>query len=189
MNSSSSLRRVAPLLFLSGACALIYQVAWFRELRLIFGASTAASAAVLGVFMGGLGIGGRVLGKRADRAKNPLDLYARLELGVAVAAAITPALVRVAQLVYLGVGGAATLGSAGATLVRLVLSVVVLGPPALLMGGTLPAMARAVEQASDAGRQRVAVLYGVNTLGAVVGTVGANFVLIEVFGTRLTRAW
>lgn len=186
MNSSSSLRRVAPLLFLSGACALIYQVAWFRELRLIFGASTAASAAVLGVFMGGLGIGGRVLGKRADRAKNPLDLYARLELGVAVAAAITPALVRVAQLVYLGVGGAATLGSAGATLVRLVLSVVVLGPPALLMGGTLPAMARAVEQASDAGRQRVAVLYGVNTLGAVVGTVGANFVLIEVFGTRLT---
>ena len=186
MNSSSSLRRVAPLLFLSGACALIYQVAWFRELRLIFGASTAASAAVLGVFMGGLGIGGRVLGKRADRAKNPLDLYARLEAGVAVGAAITPALVRVAQLVYLGVGGAVTLGSAGATLVRLVLSVLVLGPPALLMGGTLPAMARAVEQTSDAGRQRVALLYGVNTLGAVVGTVGANFVLIEVFGTRLT---
>lgn len=122
MNNASSLRRVAPLLFLSGACALIYQVAWFRELRLIFGASTAASAAVLGVFMGGLGIGGRVLGKRADRAKNPLDLYARLEAGVAVSAAITPVLVRVAQLVYLGIGGAATLGSVGATLVRLALS-------------------------------------------------------------------
>lgn len=186
MNNASSLRRVAPLLFLSGACALIYQVAWFRELRLIFGASTAASAAVLGVFMGGLGIGGRVLGKRADRAKNPLDLYARLEAGVAVSAAITPVLVRVAQLVYLGIGGAATLGSVGATLVRLALSVLVLGPPALLMGGTLPAMARAVEQANDAGRQRVALLYGVNTLGAVLGTLGANFILIEVFGTRLT---
>lgn len=184
--NSSSLRRVAPLLFSSGACALIYQVAWFRELRLIFGASTASSAAVLAVFMGGLGIGGMVLGKRADRVDNPLDLYARLEGGVAVTAAITPLLVRLAQSVYLGVGGAAVLGGVGATIVRLLLSVIVLGLPAVLMGGTLPAMARAVGQASDSGRQRVATLYGVNTFGAVVGTLAANFVLVEVFGTRLT---
>ena len=35
----------AALLFTSGACALVYQVAWLRELRLVFGASTAASSA------------------------------------------------------------------------------------------------------------------------------------------------
>ena len=37
---------MGSLLFLSGACALVMQVAWMRELRLVFGASTAASAAV-----------------------------------------------------------------------------------------------------------------------------------------------
>ncbi len=178
--------RVAALLFGSGACALVYQVAWFRELRLIFGASTAASAAVLAIFMGGLGIGGAILGKRADKSENPLRLYANLELIVALTAGATPLLVWLAQLVYLGIGGAATLGSAGATVLRLLLSILVLGPSTLAMGGTLPSAARAVERESDLGRQRVGALYGVNTFGAVVGAVAANFILLEVFGTRLT---
>src|SRR5204862_7941016 len=84
--------RVGLLLFGSGACALIYQTVWLREFRLIFGASTAASAAVLAIFMGGLGVGSIVLGKRADATRNPLALYGFLEVGVAVAATLTPAL-------------------------------------------------------------------------------------------------
>jgi spermidine synthase len=178
--------RVCALLFASGACALVYQVAWFRALRLIFGASTAASAAVLAVFMGGLGVGGAILGKRADRAENPLSTYANLEILVALTAAISPALVWAAQAAYIGIGGASTVGGAGATVLRLVLSVLVLGPSTFLMGGTLPNAARAVERASDLGRQRVAALYGVNTMGAVLGAVAANFLLLEVFGTRMT---
>ena len=52
------LTRAAVLLFGSGLCALVYQVVWLREFRLVFGASTSASAAVLAVFLGGLGAGG-----------------------------------------------------------------------------------------------------------------------------------
>jgi hypothetical protein len=55
------LRRVATFLFFSGACALVYQIAWFRELRQIFGCMTAASSAVMAVVMGGLGAVGLVL--------------------------------------------------------------------------------------------------------------------------------
>lgn len=181
------LARVCALLFFSGACALTYQVAWFRELRLIFGASTAASAAVLAVFMGGLGIGGLFLGRRADKAENPLRMYAHLEIAVAILAALTPILVRVAETAYLSVGGSGALGAAPAAGVRLLLSVLVLGPSTLLMGGTLPAAARAVERESDIGRQRVAALYGVNTFGAVAGSLAANFLLLEVFGTQMTQ--
>ena len=47
----AALAPVAALLFLTGMCALIFQTAWFREFRLVFGASTAASSAVLAVFM------------------------------------------------------------------------------------------------------------------------------------------
>ena len=181
------LARVCGLLFFSGACALVYQVAWFRELRLIFGASTAASAAVLAVFMGGLGVGGVLLGKRADRAENPLKMYAYLELGVAAMAALTPVLVRIAQATYVALGGGAALGPVGGAVARLVLSVLVLGPTTILMGGTLPAAARAVERNADGGRQRVAALYGINTFGAVAGSLAANFLLLEVFGTQLTQ--
>ncbi|HEY8073316.1 MAG TPA: fused MFS/spermidine synthase [Labilithrix sp.] len=180
------LTRVAPLLFFSGLCALVYEVAWFRELRLIFGASTAASAAVLAVFMGGLGAGGAYFGRRLDAAKNALATYANLELGVALTAAATPLLVVGADRVYIGAGGSTALGTSGATLLRLVLSVVILGVPTFLMGGTLPAAARAVEREGDPERRRVATLYGVNTFGAVVGAVATNFVLLEVLGTRIT---
>src|SRR6185295_9651828 len=96
---------VSLLLFGSGMCALVYQTVWLRELRLIFGASTAASAAVLAIFMGGLGVGGLVLGARADRRARPLEFYAQLEFLVAVSAAITPALVWIARAAYLATGG------------------------------------------------------------------------------------
>src|SRR3989442_3591350 len=88
---------IAPLLFGSGFCALIYQIAWQREFRLIFGASTAASAAVVAVFMGGLGLGGWVIGPRADRRANPLRFYAALEAVVALTAAVTPMLLQLAR--------------------------------------------------------------------------------------------
>ena len=177
--------RVAPLLFASGLCALVYQIAWLRELRLVFGGSTAASAAVLAIFMGGLGAGGLVLGARADARRAPLLLYAHLELGVAASSALTPFLCTLVRWLYIKAGGTVTLGLGPGTLLRLVLSALVLLPPTLLMGGTLPAAAKAVETARDTARRSVAVLYGANTLGAVTGAAAATFVLLEVFGVRL----
>src|SRR5208283_3988197 len=135
----------------------IFQASWIREFRLVFGASTAASSAVLAVFMGGLGIGNAVLGKRADRARSPLALYALLELSIALAAAV-----------------------------RLAISALVLGIPTFLMGGTLPAAVRAVTVCEDHQRRGAALLYGVNTLGAVVGALGSTFFALEFFGTRKT---
>ncbi len=180
------LAKLVGLLFGSGACALVCQVAWFRELRHLFGVSTAANAAVLAIFMGGLGFGGLVLGRLADRAKNPLALYARLQLIVSATAAATPILLWLARWVYILAGGSVSLGSAGATIVRLVLAAAVLGASTFAMGGTFPAAARAIETDSDSRRRLLAVLYGVNTLGAVVGVVASNFYMLEVLGVRKT---
>ncbi len=174
------------LLFLSGLCALVYQVVWLREFRLIFGASTAASAAVLAIFIGGLGLGGLLLGPRADRHPSPLALYARLEMGVALLSALTPALLALVREVYVGLGGSQALGLGAGTLLRLVLAGLVLAAPTLLMGGTLPAASRSIETDEDSRRRGVALLYGVNTLGAVVGSFVATFLLLEVLGNRTT---
>ena len=179
-------RKVAVLLFGSGMCALIYQMAWLREFRLVFGASTAASAAVLAIFMGGLGLGSLVLGGRADRQERPLGFYGRLEVLIALTAAVTPLLLWAVRKAYIATGGSPVLGLWAATGVRLMLAALVLLVPTFLMGGTLPAAARSVENEQDLGRRHLAFLYGLNTLGAVTGTLLATFFLLEMFGTRRT---
>ena len=181
--SAGTRRRAAVLV---GVCALIFQASWFREFRLVFGASTAASSAVLAVFMGGLGIGNAVLGKRADRARSPLALYALLELAIALAAALSPLVIDVLHGLYISMGGQLAIGFPVATAVRLAISALVLGIPTFLMGGTLPAAVRAVTVCEDHQRRGAALLYGVNTLGAVVGALGSTFFALEFFGTRKT---
>ncbi len=177
---------VAALLFLSGLCALVYQVAWIREFRLVFGASTAASSAVVAVFMGGLGIGNAVLGRRVDRVANPLRMYAQLELSVAVTVALGPLLIGLFHGLYVASGGQLAIGVWPATALRLGISALVLGPSTFLMGGTLPAAIRAATRGDDRQRRVAGLLYGVNTLGAVAGAIVSTYFALEFFGTRTT---
>lgn len=178
--------RIAALLFGSGACALLYQIAWLREFRLVFGASTAASAAVLAIFIGGLGVGSRILGPVADSRRRPLLFYASLEGLIAASAAVTPLLLLLVREAYVVLGGSNSLGDVGGTLVRLALSALVLLVPTVAMGGTLPAAAREAESEGDAPRRAVALLYGANTLGAVCGSFVGTFFLVEALGNRGT---
>ncbi len=174
------------MVFFSGCAALVFQIAWMRELRLVFGATTAAAAAVLAVFMAGLGIGSALLGKRADRARNPLFLYGVLEAAIAFSAAVSPWLTTLASTIYIRLGGQESLGFVGATTVRLALTAVVMGVPSFLMGGTLPAAVRAVTTSADVHRRALGVLYGMNTLGAVFGAAAATLFALENLGTRAT---
>ena len=183
---NSRVPTVALFLFVSGLCALIFQTAWLREFRLIFGATTPASAAVLAIFMGGLGLGNAVLGRRVDASKNPLRMYALFELGISAATVASPFLLMMVRSVYFSIGGQETLGITGATIVRLLLSTLVIGVPTFLMGGTLPAAARAATVAADRARGSVGWLYGMNTLGAVIGALASTFVLLERLGNRET---
>ncbi|MCP4201579.1 MAG: methyltransferase domain-containing protein [bacterium] len=182
----SFLLRVGLFLFGSGFCALVYQIAWLRLLRLIFGGSTPASATVIAIFMAGLGLGGLVLGRRSERSSNPLGYYANLEIGISVAAALSPLLISLVRTMYIGLGGTAVLGSFFGTLARLVFAAVVLGVPTFLMGGTLPAMVRAATRKQDLGRHTVGLLYAVNTVGAVAGALVTTFFLVELLGIRQT---
>jgi spermidine synthase len=177
---------VVFLLLLSGFCALIYQVGWLRELRLVFGGSTLAMAVVLAIFMGGLGFGGLFWGRIADRFHNPFRLYAYFEIGIALFAAVSPFLLSMVRHAYLGLGGSMAMGPGLALLVRIIGSAAVLGIPTFLMGGTLPAVARTIETETDRGRRDLALLYASNTIGGVCGVIIATFILLELAGTRLT---
>jgi spermidine synthase len=177
---------VALCLFGSGFCALIYQMTWLREFRLIFGASTAASAAVLAIFMGGVGAGSIALGKKVERLGNPFRFYGHLELFIALSSALTPLLVWLVRQSYIALGGTLALGICFGTGLRLVLATFVLLVPTVLMGGTLPAVVRTAQTDDDLPRRRVALLYAINTLGGVTGALVSTFFLFEQLGNRLT---
>lgn len=183
---SPRLIRVSGLLLGSGACALVYQVLWIRALREVFGASLPASAAVLAIFMGGLGVGAHLFGRRAALSVNPLRLYGLLELAVAGGAALSPVLLILVERAYLATGGTNALGPVGATVLRLLLAALVLLPSVVAMGGTLPAAARAVTDDDDDARGGLALLYGANAVGAVVGATLPTFFMIEHFGIRVS---
>lgn len=174
------------LLLVSGACGLIYQTAWLREFRLIFGGATPATAAVLAVFMGGLGVGGWWFGRRAERSPNLLRLYAALELGIAATVAVSPFLLDLVRALYLKTGGVLTLGPTGASLAHLLLTMVVIGLPCVLLGGNLPPAVKWVETDADAQRGALGVVYGCNAMGAVFGVLLATFWALEHLGTRST---
>ena len=86
-----------PWLFLlaytcSGLAGLVYEVSWTRLLTLYIGHTTAAAAAVVAAFLGGLAVGAAWGGRIASRLSraSALRAYVGLELGVAVAALLLP---------------------------------------------------------------------------------------------------
>lgn len=160
------------LLFASGAAGLIYEVLWARGLALALGSTALAQAAVLASFLGGLALGNARLGALAQRSRDPLRLFARLELGVAAWACLSvfalPLLPRV---------------PAGPA--RVALAALGIGVPAVLMGGTLPALVRHRGR-GEHWEKDLSWLYFVNSAGAAAGALGASLFLLPTFGFDLS---
>jgi len=190
MNQSHPLRSpisqlvLALILFLSGFCSLIYQTVWLREFRLVFGGAAPAAAAVVAVFMGGLGFGGKLFGAWVERVGRPFRFYARLEACIALAAALSPVLLTGARELYLKTGGTAGMGLWPATCLQLGMTALVLGLPCFLMGGTLPAAMKFAQRDDDPRRAVTAFFYGLNIAGAVTGAVLSTFWLLPTLGNR-----
>lgn len=174
------------LFFVSGACGLVYEVVWMRMLTLVFGATAFATSTILASFFTGLALGSFYFGRVADRSRNPLRLYALLEMGIGVFAFLMPILFAGLTLLYVWVSRRFGIGYYPLNLVRFVLSFLVLLVPATLMGGTLPVMVKFFARRRDLLARNIGHLYSVNTFGAVVGAVSAGFFLILWLGVKET---
>ncbi len=164
------------LLFVgSGCAALIYEVVWFQLLQLVVGATAVSLGVLLATFMGGMCAGSLLLPRLVNVDRHPLRVYAWLELGIAVMGLIVLLALPVLGRVYVASVGYGFLG----ILFRALLGAVCLLPPTLLMGATLPAIARWVE-ATPQGVSWLGFFYGGNIAGAVFGCLLAGFYLLRV---------
>src|SRR5437870_10883865 len=182
---SSTARAYSLLFFLSGATGLIYELLWVRLLYQAFGSTIQSVTTVVAAYMGGLGLGAWLLGRRADRHLRPAALYGWLELAVGGFALLSPLLLALVHRAYVSAAGAWQLGGGASVALRFALAALVLLVPTTLMGGTLPVLTRAF-MGADRGELPASLgrLYGLNTLGAVLGTALAGFFLIEYVGVR-----
>jgi spermidine synthase len=167
----------------SGCAALIYEVVWFQMLELVIG-STAISIGVLLVsFMGGLCLGSLLAGRVLKPRIPAFRTWALLEAGIG--------LLGVAVLFGLpwlaGLYAASDPGGTTGFVFRAILCLVCLLPPTVLMGATLPTVSRVVET-NRAGVAWMGLVYGANTLGAVVGALLAGFCLLRLYDVH-TATW
>mgnify|MGYP001233844168 CR=1 FL=1 len=184
----ANLNLKTPILFfffaLSGFCSLVYEVLWTRYLGLTFGTDIVAVSLVAATFMGGLAIGSRLVGRYCDRWQRLWLSYALLELGIALSAFAFPYLLILVEKLY--IGGVHFLPERGALTwsFYLVGAAIILLPPTIFMGGTLPVMCRLFE--SDRRDRQVGFLYGLNTVGATLGVLASGLFLIPTFGLAQT---
>ncbi len=174
------------LFFLSGISGLVYETVWLRILIRVLGNTTYATSVVLAAFMTGMALGSYIIGRYAAGVKNQLRFYAMLEFGVgATAVGLTMVLLQLApfyQTIYQMLQGSRF----GLTVFQAFMTFALMLLPTSLMGGTLPVLSAYTKVFSLAFTPRIGLLYGVNTLGAVLGVLASGFVTLGALGEMAT---
>lgn len=177
---------IYSLFFLSGIAALIYQVVWVRSLSLIFGGSHLAVTTVLSVFMLGLALGSFIAGRRIVRHRNLLRLYGFIEAGIAIVASLIFLAVQIYPSVYSWLAQFSPESPAYLTIIRVLFASLILIPATTLMGATLPILSAYAAKNINTIGKRLSLLYGLNTIGAVVGVLLAGFLFLPYYTLNAT---
>ena len=172
--------------FASGASCLIAEVTWNRMLIVVVGNSLSATAMIIVIFMGGLGLGSYVGGKVLGKDRASLVPYLLLELAIGIYVLLSPSLFALLSNLFTSLATSVD-HRGGLTLVRIVVTMAALLLPASLMGATFPAMISGA--APDSPLQRTArtgYLYSINTVGAALGCFAAGYHLLFEFSVQTT---
>ncbi|ANM28909.1 hypothetical protein ABI59_03745 [Acidobacteria bacterium Mor1] len=168
----------------SGMTALAFEVVWFRVLMLSFGSTVYSFSAMLAVFLSGLAVGSLVMGAVVDRVRSPVRLLALIQLAVAVLTLVAGMTVNRMPHLFLTVIQSAGFDLAGMNRTKLLLSLITLLPPALAFGATFPVAVSLYRGVPGQAGARIGRVYAWNTLGAIVGSFGAGFLLLPAIGAE-----
>ncbi len=175
------------LVFLSGFAALIYQLIWTRLLGLVFGVSSLAVATVVGVFLLGLGLGSYFVGKWSEKSENPLKLYMLIEVaiaGLSIFSYVVVSFLDIYQYIYELSYNSFDLY--GISIIRLLLSILILLPPVFAIGGTLPLLSKYFLTVPETLGSNFSRIYFLNTVGAFTGALSTGFFLVKYLGVLQT---
>jgi len=170
----------------SGWCALTYQVAWNRILSLLLGSSIYAFSLILTTFILGLALGSVILSQKVNQFKNPLRVFGILQVGIGISALVTIPhfgnIPFVNRWVYQN--WSMDFATIQWSVFLVIFSLVLI--PTFLMGGQFPVVVRLIAHKMDTLGQEVGKVYASNTIGTIIGSFLAGFVLIPWIGVQST---
>jgi len=170
---------------LSGLTGLIYEILWTRMIVKVIGSAPFAVSIILTVFMGGLGLGSFIASRMIDRVEAPqrlLRIYALLELAIGGYGIVLPGFIIVSKPLYSILYNELFNHFLLYNVLTLIGCVIFFLFPVTCMGATLPVLCRFyIVQLGHLGT-RAGRLYGLNTIGAAVGSLLCGFWLINLWG-------
>ncbi len=171
--------------FLTGAAALIYQVAWVRQATLLFGVSVYAYSIVLAAFMGGMALGSYWLGRQAASIGRPLRLFSLLQIGIALFGFFVPYGLKAIMPLYAVLVQQEVAGPWLLLPARILFALLLLTPATVLMGATLPLLTKVIARNGSVGGD-VGRLYAADTLGAALACALTGLFLLRTLGVYAT---
>lgn len=171
--------------FLSGIAALIYEAVWTKELALVFGSTSYALSTVLSSFMMGLAIGS-FIGGRVSKKRDAKLIFGVVQVGLCVTAILLNVIIddlsSLFALIYYPFKGMPGFFLS----IQFVAILCILLIPTILMGMTLPLAVASYTTSLDNVAEDIGKLYGINTLGCVLGAVMSGFAFIPLLGLNNT---
>ncbi|MAI80355.1 MAG: hypothetical protein CL917_15510 [Deltaproteobacteria bacterium] len=168
---------ILPLIAFSGMVSFIYEVLWVRLLGYVLGGSTAAFATMLSSFLLGIALGSAIASRLAKKTSNAILGFTVIQIAISVFALLT------FSMTALIPEWAQMLGASPKELLPgALLSVLILLPVTMCIGATFPFAVRILAQDATDAAAASARVYAWNTLGSIVGSVGAGFLLLPWLG-------
>ncbi len=174
------------IVFLSGFAALTYQIVWFREIQQVFGVHVFSVAAVLSAFMAGLATGSFIFGSWADKVKNPMLLFAILELTIGIFALLFIFFFPFSLQGYYFLIDQYAFNTLQINTIRFFYSFILLVIPSTFMGGVIPVVSKILIDNTRTLGKKISLIYALNNLGAAIGCLMTGFLLIRMLGVNET---
>ena len=171
---------------LSGAAALVYEVAWTRVLSLLLGSSVYAFSLMLAAFILGLALGSAIVSRFIDRLRDAVTGFAVAEVGIALTALAAVPLFGRLPVTMVWIIRDYSHSFATLQAVEFALIVLIMIVPTTFMGAAFVLVSHACMSISGRVGRTVGGIYAANTIGAVVGAFTATFVWIPSIGTQNT---
>lgn len=185
-------KAVTPALVIfavSGFCAMAYEVIWTKLLALIVGPTTYSFTIVLFTFILALAFGSMLFGILADKTNKPVTLLIATQIAAALFALIISQLLGNSQFFFAKLIYTFQHNFALLSLLKILILFAFMVLPAICLGATFPLVGKIyIRSVSNVGRS-IGFAYMINSLGAVLGSFCAGFVLLPLLGKELSLSF
>jgi len=175
---------------LSGGISMIYEIAWFRLFALVLGSSTYSFALMLAAFITGISLGSLIASRWSPGSRRGVYsflVFCHFAVGISVSASLL-IYERLPFLFFIIRSSSQLLKSSfhSLELVKYAFVFSIMLIPTTLLGMVLPLTMFLTSKKAESVGCSLGRTFAANTIGAMIGSLLAGFLLLPLLGLKLT---